>query len=568
MLDSWSAVNQFLILVYKSNESRASFRLNPSMLKELEADSNLLHAAAARAGFSRISWRWWNTGKVEVTSMERFSSPFRIVRTLKEVVSAVSFMREAKAAEFVLLPDSSLYASLMKDSQLRTALLLEGGLYHWGLQYHNDGNLSLRYTSCTYWNGAVRKADSESGALAAIEEMGNLGYDSFALVLDKKTFDHLTAPGSERLAAFRAAAYVECGVTIYSSAQILVFHRDGQSAFYPGYAILRSLKNGTENKLPDKLKKTLQEARRLVSGISGTPEEKVIAIHDLLCRHITYTIDKSTDDDDRCVGAILYGKANCDGYSDAFLLLCGLKGIPVMLVQGNARKVTHPSENPAHLWNLVYLNGKWRGVDVTWDDDDQHGTVLYNNFNIGEDRMKSALDYLSDFLPSNILKKTDLLDRPVPEFEASTENDFISALRKTAAMKKTRAELWLSDKLYTQYQSAKKPVWKWMDLAGVDGDISYSDQSHKIFASNITMLGSGILVAEANSSGDLIRILREANRKTVTEVRIYCSDVLFSEYTKEQKKIWNWIDSGGISSASIRYSPERHMLFCLNIRWK
>jgi hypothetical protein len=58
----------------------------------------------------------------------------------------------------------------------------------------------------------------------------------------------------------------------------------------------------------------------------------------------------------------------CDGYSRAFKLLCDRLGIPCILVGGYAS--SKPEAAPQyHMWNQIQLeDGKWYGVDITWDD--------------------------------------------------------------------------------------------------------------------------------------------------------------------------------------------------------
>ena len=50
----------------------------------------------------------------------------------------------------------------------------------------------------------------------------------------------------------------------------------------------------------------------------------------------------------------------CEGYARAFMVLCNNAEIPCVLVSGD-------SGGP-HMWNNVYLDGKWYAVDVTWND--------------------------------------------------------------------------------------------------------------------------------------------------------------------------------------------------------
>ena len=137
-----------------------------------------------------------------------------------------------------------------------------------------------------------------------------------------------------------------------------------------------------------------------------------------------------------------------------------------------------------------------------------------------------------------------------------------------SAAEKSKLIVYCSDSLFRSYQSSVSPFWKWMDLAGISGESAYYNDRHSIIISDIKPLGSGILVAEAGSSGEMIRVLRAANRRTVTDIRIYCSPSFFSEYNADQGKIWSWIDSGGISSASVSHSNDLQAFYFENITWK
>lgn len=58
-------------------------------------------------------------------------------------------------------------------------------------------------------------------------------------------------------------------------------------------------------------------------------------------------------------GALVEGKALCEGYSKAFSYLCNRAGIENMIVTGRT--------NEAHMWNMVKVDGNWYHIDVTWD---------------------------------------------------------------------------------------------------------------------------------------------------------------------------------------------------------
>ncbi len=56
--------------------------------------------------------------------------------------------------------------------------------------------------------------------------------------------------------------------------------------------------------------------------------------------------------------------AVCDGYSEAFKLLCDKYGITNAIIHGQAHQ-SNGTEN--HAWNAVKLGEKWYGEDVTWN---------------------------------------------------------------------------------------------------------------------------------------------------------------------------------------------------------
>ncbi len=90
-------------------------------------------------------------------------------------------------------------------------------------------------------------------------------------------------------------------------------------------------------------------------------------LHDYLCHRVTYQEDAERSANDTAIGALLNGRAECDGYADAFYLLCRLAGIQVNYQCGYSGS---GSERGRHLWNIISLNGKWYHADVTWDDKD------------------------------------------------------------------------------------------------------------------------------------------------------------------------------------------------------
>ena len=95
-----------------------------------------------------------------------------------------------------------------------------------------------------------------------------------------------------------------------------------------------------------------------------TPFEKEVIIHDQLCKYVTYDSEfKGQEESDlySAFGALVYGRAVCEGYARAFKLLCKYAGIECILVTGDSKGV-------GHMWNMVNIEDNWYHVDVTWDD--------------------------------------------------------------------------------------------------------------------------------------------------------------------------------------------------------
>ncbi|KAL8625924.1 hypothetical protein ACOMHN_012516 [Nucella lapillus] len=66
-------------------------------------------------------------------------------------------------------------------------------------------------------------------------------------------------------------------------------------------------------------------------------------------------------------------QAVCQGYSQLFCALCRHANIPCLLVSGldkgldyDPETIFTPTTKTNHAWNIVYVKGEWRPLDVTW----------------------------------------------------------------------------------------------------------------------------------------------------------------------------------------------------------
>ena len=114
-------------------------------------------------------------------------------------------------------------------------------------------------------------------------------------------------------------------------------------------------------------------AEALLWGLPLASEvETERVLHDRLSLHINYEQTEHCHD---LYGALVEGKAVCDGYSRAFQYLLGRLGIESYVVYGE-------EEGGGHAWNLVRIDGEYYHTDLTWDDADRHGGTSHRFFNL------------------------------------------------------------------------------------------------------------------------------------------------------------------------------------------
>lgn len=152
-----------------------------------------------------------------------------------------------------------------------------------------------------------------------------------------------------------------------------------------------------------------RKSDEICAGLT-TDYDKVLAIHDFVVNHMTYIkggkesygpdLDPSIDltayentnisfetDQTRdlpdelgfgaenntlyaAMRALKHGTGVCNNYAALFGLLCYAQGIPAMYAGGTAYEL--------HAWNAVKVDGEWRWVDTTWDD--QASGIRYDYF--------------------------------------------------------------------------------------------------------------------------------------------------------------------------------------------
>ncbi len=92
-------------------------------------------------------------------------------------------------------------------------------------------------------------------------------------------------------------------------------------------------------------------------------KDKIKIIHDFIIDNTKYdtlkteNISDTTYKSNTAYGVLIQGYGICSGYSDTMAIFLDKLGI-------NNYKIS----NDTHIWNLIYVNGKWVHLDATWDD--------------------------------------------------------------------------------------------------------------------------------------------------------------------------------------------------------
>lgn len=141
-----------------------------------------------------------------------------------------------------------------------------------------------------------------------------------------------------------------------------------------------------------------KKAKDIVSNITNSNMsdlEKELAIHEYVVKNTVYDYDNYKnetvpEDSYTAYGALIIGRAVCDGYSDTMKLLLNLAGIEAQVVVGYAGE--------PHSWNMVKIDGQYYHLDATWDDPnpDEGNKVRYTYFNLSDAELSKDHEWSKD----------------------------------------------------------------------------------------------------------------------------------------------------------------------------
>lgn len=140
---------------------------------------------------------------------------------------------------------------------------------------------------------------------------------------------------------------------------------------------------------------TERTANKILSYLQPTMNnyDVVKFFHDYLVLNCTY--DETAEYRLMPYGALVDGKAVCEGYAKAFAYLCDRVGIENLIVTGKT--------DANHMWNMVKIDGEWYHIDVTQDDPNRdllNDLILYEYFLANDKLVKGRMTIDTDkFVP-------------------------------------------------------------------------------------------------------------------------------------------------------------------------
>lgn len=173
--------------------------------------------------------------------------------------------------------------------------------------------------------------------------------------------------------------------------------------------------------------------------------EKVVRYHDYIVSHTQYGFIEGEDEmlSYTAAGALLHGKAVCNGYAEALELLLMCSGVDTKMVVG-------ATDEGNHAWNMVNLDGNWYHVDATWDDPvpDSGDNILHVYVNVSDDIMSKTHIWNRNAYPECVNLDYNYYEQENKAFD--TFNDFKAyVLREMQS--KNKVEVMVKDGGQVQY---------------------------------------------------------------------------------------------------------------------
>lgn len=228
----------------------------------------------------------------------------------------------------------------------------------------------------------------------------------------------------------------------------------------------------------------------VASVVEGMPDgsdyEKLKYLHDYLvlrCDYNTEALSPFT-----AYGALVEGRATCQGYADAMHLLLSGAGFETVFTTGIG-----DSETVKHKWNYVKTSdGKWYIIDPTWDDPqgkEDKSYIGYEYFMISEEMLLTDHQetFISPYYTLPVADSMELSYHVMSGYQAETFDEVCEIIKAqaTEAVKNGEKYIYLrcaskelfdeaNEKLFSGDYQMQKILIEVKDETGVDNLVTKS----------------------------------------------------------------------------------------------
>lgn len=157
--------------------------------------------------------------------------------------------------------------------------------------------------------------------------------------------------------------------------------------------MILEVKEFTPEKL-EKKKSAILAAEQILKDMPTNVEDwrKAEYLYRHLGTHVEYfNAEDWGEERDFLYDALVEGKTLCDGFSNAYSLLCNMADIPCV-----EKLYTPPKDSEdrdGHTWNAVLLDGVWYNVDATASEEVTGEHPRLSRFAFSDDLLEYAVDY-------------------------------------------------------------------------------------------------------------------------------------------------------------------------------
>lgn len=238
------------------------------------------------------------------------------------------------------------------------------------------------------WNKAPR-FNNRADLARYIESERRKGETKFFVVLT----DGLKTEDPNDFLSWAPAPHVEITWTYFNDKTAQVIYKIKE---YSGTRVANAYLSGKTAWLSQEEMQLYKVAVDIVKEAKkiSSPIKRERFIYDTICNRSTFYTEKNMDNAPNftnAIGVLVDGKANCQGYTDAFYMLGRMCGFNVGRIIGNKGE---------HAWNWIeFDDGRTYCVDTTKGDDSVEKNIYYVYFNAPLEIMKPKHSWQWELIP-------------------------------------------------------------------------------------------------------------------------------------------------------------------------